>query len=82
MEGTKEASACLRTISSRRQIQSTPRRKCRKIELLTSKFGCKDSTFSDINNIIFQIFSIFAADFYNNKVELAFKIRELSINYE
>jgi len=68
MEGTKEASACLRTISSRRQIQSTPRRKCRNFELLTSKFGCKDSTFSDINNIFTQIFSIFAPEFYNNKV--------------
>jgi hypothetical protein len=36
--------------------------------LLTSKFGCKDSTFSDINNIFTQNFSIFAPEFYNNKV--------------
>ena len=73
MEGTKEASACLRTISSRRQIQSTPRRKCRNNELFANNFGCKDSTFSGTNHVFMQKFSIFVADFYNIPTEKSFK---------
>ena len=47
---------------------------CRRNELFANNFGCKDSTFSATNHVFKQKFSIFVADFYNNKTEKTFFI--------
>ena len=76
MEGTKEASACLRTISTRCQIQTTPcRRKSRSKKASADDFrGQRYENFSILQSF-WIIFRNFAPVFYNNKVNNPFFIK-------